>query len=370
MSELNNDENRLKRESAEESLKKLTEELEELSVNYDPSQGRARDGWTEDNYEQEMAKHPFFSTDPNIGYESSPLLDAMRQLKYDEQFNSKEDLVKSYKDDGNENFKRKKYRWAVESYSKAIEIGCEDPKLNSIVYNNRASAQFHLGNHRSSLNDAIKAFELDSDNTKALNRIVFCYFELKDYRNCIEFCKTNREKSFDLLTEYEKKASLELKKAERNERKEKLEANKRRNAELIIAQTVEKRGIKYVGSLFESIHPAAGGKHVTLDPSKQLVWPVLFLYPEYGQSDFIESFEENQTFSDHLNVMFEEFPEWDIKRKYKPKDIIIGFNSFKTNEIKTFDSSLSLKDILTDVDFVLESAIPTFILTCGEIRVI
>ena len=369
MSELN-DENRLKRESAEESLKKLTEELEDLSTNYDPSKEQTRERWTEDNYEQEMAKHPFFSTDPNIGYESSPLMDAMRQLKYDEQLNSKEELVKSYKEDGNENFKRNKYRWAVESYSKAIQIGCEEPKLNSIVYNNRASAHFHLCNYRSALNDAIKAYELDSENIKALNRIVLCHFELKQYQKCIELCKTNREKSLDLLTEYEKKATIELKKEERNARKGISQGSKMRETLNRITQVVKQRGIKFNGSLFESIHPAADGKHVILDSSGQLIWPVLFLYPEYGQSDFIEKFEENQTFLDHLNLMFEEFPVWDTKRKYKPKDIIIGFNSFKTNEIKTFESSLTLKDILTDVDFELVSAIPTFILTSGEICLI
>jgi hypothetical protein len=26
-----------------------------------------------------------------------------------------------------------------------------------------------------------------------------------------------------------------------------------------------------------------------------LIWPVVFLYPEYGQTDFIEAFEENST---------------------------------------------------------------------------
>ncbi len=25
----------------------------------------------------------------------------------------------------------------------------------------------------------------------------------------------------------------------------------------------------------------------------ELIWPVVFLYPEYGQTDFIESFHEN-----------------------------------------------------------------------------
>ncbi len=26
-----------------------------------------------------------------------------------------------------------------------------------------------------------------------------------------------------------------------------------------------------------------------------LIWPVVFLYPEYGQTDFIEAFDENSS---------------------------------------------------------------------------
>ena len=33
---------------------------------------------------------------------------------------------------------------------------------------------------------------------------------------------------------------------------------------------------------------------VTLDDDGVLHWPVLFVYPEHGQTDFIEAFNENQ----------------------------------------------------------------------------
>ena len=29
------------------------------------------------------------------------------------------------------------------------------------------------------------------------------------------------------------------------------------------------------------------------DGSESIIWPVVFLYPEYGQTDFIQSFDEN-----------------------------------------------------------------------------
>ena len=48
------------------------------------------------------------------------------------------------------------------------------------------------------------------------------------------------------------------------------------------------------------------------------MWPVLFLYPEHGETDFIEQFGENDQFSDHLETMFGagvERPPWDAQNR-------------------------------------------------------
>src|SRR5438270_6856026 len=56
---------------------------------------------------------------------------------------------------------------------------------------------------------------------------------------------------------------------------------------------------------------------VHLDPeSQQLIWPVFFLYPEYKESDFITSFNEDTTFLDHLEVIFEYPAPWDVDNRY------------------------------------------------------
>ena len=43
-------------------------------------------------------------------------------------------------------------------------------------------------------------------------------------------------------------------------------------------------------SSLESHHPS--GSKVVLNADNVLQWPVLFLYPEYGETDFIEAFDE------------------------------------------------------------------------------
>jgi hypothetical protein len=46
-------------------------------------------------------------------------------------------------------------------------------------------------------------------------------------------------------------------------------------------------------SSLESHHPS--GAKVTLGADDVFHWPVLFLYPEYGETDFIETFDERST---------------------------------------------------------------------------
>ena len=57
----------------------------------------------------------------------------------------------AYKEDGNELFKLKRYREAVQVYSEAIQQHSTDDHLNAVLYSNRAAAQYHLGKEREDL---------------------------------------------------------------------------------------------------------------------------------------------------------------------------------------------------------------------------
>nr|CAD7413968.1 unnamed protein product [Timema poppensis] len=107
------------------------------------------EGWPEDRWQEEMEKHPFFMSQPPSGDQPlSPLMEGLQQLKYDETENSPEDLANSYKEDGNFNFKIKKYRMAIIAYSEGLRHKCSDDKLNAQLHNNRAAAHFFLKNYR------------------------------------------------------------------------------------------------------------------------------------------------------------------------------------------------------------------------------
>ena len=86
-----------------------------------------------------MTKAPT-SIDP----EKDTALSALQQLKYET--STAEGRALAHKEEGNEHFKAKKYKLAVEEYSAGIKEKCSDVNLNAVLYSNRAAAQFHLGN--------------------------------------------------------------------------------------------------------------------------------------------------------------------------------------------------------------------------------
>lgn len=67
----------------------------------------------------------------------------------------------------------------------------------------------------------------------------------------------------------------------------------------------------------------------TIDQDTQsLLWPVLFIYEEHHQSDFIERFNENDPFSAHLEMMFPPSTPllpWDVEGDYIAGNLVVYF---------------------------------------------
>ena len=146
------------------------------------------DGWTEENWEEEMQAHPFFNKGWKDGEELSPLMQGMQDLKYSPDENTKEELAKSYKEDGNFNFKCKKYRFAVASYTEGLKAMSEDKEVKTQLLTNRAAAQFWIGNYRSSLRDCETALGVTKTHMKAVLRGAQCCYKLKHFKDCVEWC--------------------------------------------------------------------------------------------------------------------------------------------------------------------------------------
>ena len=53
--------------------------------------------------------------------------------------------AKVHKDEGNDLFKKKKYRGAIDEYTEGIKQNSSDLTMNAVLYCNRATAHFYLG---------------------------------------------------------------------------------------------------------------------------------------------------------------------------------------------------------------------------------
>ena len=53
--------------------------------------------------------------------------------------------AEAFKEDGNYEYNRKKFKEAIAAYTEGIKAKCDNVHLNAILYTNRATAQMCLG---------------------------------------------------------------------------------------------------------------------------------------------------------------------------------------------------------------------------------
>ena len=101
---------------------------------------------------------------------------------------------------------------------------------------------------------------------------------------------------------------------------------------------------------------------------------MLFLYPEFGETDFIQEFVESQRFSDHLEVMFgdpNDRPGWDPAPapKYTPSAIRVYFEDKYTYpgqpKMIRCDKGWTLSQALKDSRYRVVGGTPCFVIVVG-----
>ncbi|XP_047363755.1 DNA polymerase interacting tetratricopeptide repeat-containing, protein of 47 kDa [Vespa velutina] len=333
-----------------------------------------KDGYTEESMLEELENHPFFMKKaPEPGQPLSPLVEGLQQLKYSSEENTPEQLAKSYKDDGNFNFNNGQYRMSIISYTEGIRTKCKDQELLAQLYNNRATAHYMLQNYRCSLNDSKQAIKLKSDYAKSLERAARCCFRVKDFEQCNELC----DKILRIFPE--ERAILDLKRqiilsdktSYRDQRKQKKEAAKLSKEEEELLSTIKSRGIKLelldgdkIPNLkdLESKIPELMQSKVHLDGNNKLVWPVIFLYPEFQETDFVQNFHEDITIKEQLEELYFSPPPWDIQHQYNPDTVAIYFEGKDKISLHKVDISETLGKILTDEQFLVRGGTPAFLI--------
>ncbi|XP_012289058.1 tetratricopeptide repeat protein 4 [Orussus abietinus] len=331
------------------------------------------EGWPEDRWEEEMDKHPFFMKEsPNPGEELSPLMEGLQKLKYDESENTPEELANNYKDDGNFNFKHKKYRLAILAYTEGLKTKSKDNELMAQLYNNRAAAHFMLQNYWSSLNDNKRSLKLKPKYPKVQTRLALCCLKIKDYNQCISVCDeflqefpTDKE-----VLKLREEAVAAKKRSERDTRRQQIAEKKKNQAKEKLIEVLKARNVNLElpekGNInltdLEPRVPQLADFMVHLNEENKLIWPVLIKYPESLQTDFIQNFHEDETLTNHLEMLFEEPPEWDTKRQYISSNVNVYYEGKDKSSIYKVDTLKTLGSILSHKSFVIRGGTPTFLI--------
>ncbi|XP_054831528.1 tetratricopeptide repeat protein 1 [Eublepharis macularius] len=121
------------------------------------------------------------------------LLELQKDMSEEEKQKRRDESTK-LKEEGNEQFKRREYEEAEDSYSKALEVCpacCSTDR--SVLYSNRAAARMKQDKKEVAIGDCSKALELNPDYIKALLRRAELYEKtekldeaLEDYKNVLE----------------------------------------------------------------------------------------------------------------------------------------------------------------------------------------
>ncbi|XP_033736553.1 tetratricopeptide repeat protein 4-like [Pecten maximus] len=354
----------------EELKKKIDEDLEKYIADViaknkeNPADEEVEE--TDEEWEErinKLMKHPAFAKEVDFSQPLHPAMEGLMRLKYEDEDPTAR--AESFKEDGNEEFKKKRYDIATDNYTEGIKCECPDRQLNAVLYSNRAAAQFFRGNYKSALLDCIFARKFNSTHMKAIVKGAQCCMEMKKYKEVDRWCSAGLmvEPKNEKLLEMKLKADKLLKKQERDKRKEDTKERKEQAEDMKLIEEIQSRGIQLAGLKLTNskIHPSlltnlelpnSGNAKVHVDADNKLVWPVLFMYPEHTQTDYIEAFREDVRFIDHIENMFGPHLEpapWDTDKKYKQDSIQVYFEDKEKETLYAVDSNATLHQALSQI---------------------
>uniref|UniRef100_A0A0L0P4L5 Cns1/TTC4 wheel domain-containing protein n=1 Tax=Candidozyma auris TaxID=498019 RepID=A0A0L0P4L5_CANAR len=263
---------------------------------------------------KEINRLPFFmteldETDGEGGQNES--LEALKSLAYD---GEPHEIAANFKNQGNECYKVKRYKDAVQFYTQGIEIECKDDQINTALLINRAACNLELKNYRMCIEDCKKALLIDENNVKACYRAGRAFFAVNRYQEAKEILRYGLTKdpenqpmkdTFKNIEEKEQQVKAAI------ERKEEKAARKKEE-ERTLDKAIELRRIK----ILKSPRPPALLEDTKmkledpLDMESQLILPAMILYPTTDEFDFVAEVSELSAPIDVLTLLMDRPAEW------------------------------------------------------------
>lgn len=279
-----------------------------------PPQLRQMADKSTDDILEELNRLPFFMTalDETDGDGGENIeLEALKALAYD---GEPDEVATNFKNQGNEQFKTKQYKSAIEFYTKGIAVKCDVATINGPLYMNRAACNLELRNYRRCINDCKHGLENDPTNVKAYYRMAKAFFAIEKY----EEAKQALEFSFNIQPDNAASKALLRQVIEKETRAEELRL-KRENEKIeklalqtILQDAIQARG--YTDLKTPSPAEFLDGAKIHLEDPKdiesQLILPAMIIYPTTDEFDFVARISELSTPLDIMDIVLDRPQEW------------------------------------------------------------
>ncbi|GBE79596.1 hypothetical protein SCP_0207960 [Sparassis crispa] len=255
-----------------------------------------------------------------------PVIGALQSLAFE---GTPDEVAQNFKEQGNDYFKGKRYREALQFYTQGVDAAPSNKTLMEALLCNRAACNLELKNYGLVLKDCSEAITLNPQSSKAHYRSSVALLALERFEEALDCCY--RCLRFDQNNE-----SVQAVREKTAQQKALQEKKEKEKQERIRRKGVEKRRLRtaFKERNFVTIsQPETDSESPYLprfdpeDPTQStLIMPVFFLYPQYATSDVVSHFVEDTPFSAHLAVMFPPQappPEWDTKHEYVDGQLVI-----------------------------------------------
>jgi tetratricopeptide (TPR) repeat protein len=287
----------------------------------------------------DLNRTPLFMTE----LEENDELEAFKALAYE---GTPAEVALNFKERGNECFKRGQWQDAKEFYTKGIQVleaeqrkranearsehaksqeELEELQILETSLVNRAACHLSLHNYRSCTLDCAAVLRLNPKNVKAYYRSAKALLALSKIPQADDVCARGlaldpSNSSLKAVAEQiiAKNAAVQAKKQKELEREQ-----QKRKEEMLLKAALKARGIKVRKT---KQPPEMEDARVQLvpdpgDPTSELVFPTVLLYPLHLQSDFIKDFGETETLGSRLAHILAEPAPWDRDRLYTYKGV-------------------------------------------------
>eukprot|EP00928_Gymnodinium_smaydae_P072731 TRINITY_DN56034_c0_g1_i1.p1 TRINITY_DN56034_c0_g1~~TRINITY_DN56034_c0_g1_i1.p1 ORF type:complete len:404 (+),score=80.80 TRINITY_DN56034_c0_g1_i1:66-1277(+) len=289
----------------------------------------------------EIRDLPMFMDDVPADISGNADLLALQSLIYDDG-QTDEEIAEHFRKLGNEAFRSSTNRVssqnALNAYTRGLEVECKDAALNSQLHSNRAAVSMRLKQWTKAVEDCRQAVKLDATNLKAWFRGAKSCEALGLTSKALEFCEEAKKlspKEAEIVQMYSRlKKRLEKENADREKARkaDEARAKARNSVDDKVRAVLDDRGVALGPVLYDMAMYRRGEQFrplITEDDPASLQWPLVFLYDEYGQSDFVEAVDERCCLEDQLQVVFpqDQHAEWDEEKKYVWDKLVAYFET-------------------------------------------